>query len=216
MKTDKQIQKDVMEELQWDPRLNSAEIGVSVKNGIVTLSGEVDSYSKKISAERAASRIKEVKGIAQEINVKLPSTWEYTDTEIADAAVKSIENNTTILGNSIKVKVEEGWITLEGQVLWEYQKEEASRILQNNAGVVGLTNMITIKPRVKTPIVKEAIKKALERSADIEAGRIEVETKGNEVILSGKVRTWAERGDVERAVWNSPGVTSIKNKLNIG
>ena len=215
MKTDKQIQEDVMRELEWDPEIiDATDIGVAVEDGIVTLSGQVGSYWEKVAAEKAAKRVKGVTGIAQEIVVKYAGT-PRTDADIADAAVGSIKWNTTVPDEKVTVKVEDGWVTLEGEVEWEYQRNAARNAVEKIKGVKGVSNLVTVKPRVQASIVKSTIKQALERAADIEAGRIEVETEGNKVTLRGKVRTWAERDEVERAAWSAPGVYSVDNRLVI-
>lgn len=212
--TDKQIQEDVMKELGWDPEVDSAEIGVAVEDGIVTLSGEVESYWSKRAAEKAVKRVKGVKGIAQDIIVRYPG-MERTDADIADAAVNSIKWNTSLPEGKVMVRVESGWVTLEGEVEWEFQRNAAEHVVEKLKGVKGVSNMITIKPKIQASIVKSTIKNALERAADIEANRIEVETDGNKVILRGKVRTWAERKEVQRAAWSAPGVYSVENYLTL-
>lgn len=213
--TDKQIQKAVMDELEWDPEVvDSAEIGVAVEDGIVTLSGEVGSYWTKKAAEEAAKRVEGVKGIAQEIVVKYAG-MERTDADIADAAVNSIKWNTTIPDDKVKVKVENGWVTLEGEVEWEYQKESAESAVEKIKGVKGIYNHITVKPRVDVAVVKDKIKDALERAADIEADNIEIETEGSKVILRGTVDSWSEKEAVEQAAWRAPGVYSVDNRLTI-
>lgn len=211
---DKKIQENVIRELEWDPEVDSAQVGVAVENGIVTLSGEVSSYWAKLAAEKAAKRVRGVKGIAQDIIIKY-FNMERTDTDIADAAVNAIKWNTTIPDDRITVRVENGWVALEGEVEWEYQKNSSEQAVEKIKGVKGVSNLITIKPRVQAPIVKSTIKNALERAADIEADRIQVETEGSKVILRGKVRTWSERNEVQRAAWSSPGVANVENHLII-
>lgn len=215
MKTDIEIQKDVMDELQWDPRLEASEIGVAVKNGIVTLSGEVDSYAKKVAAENATKRIKEVKGVVEDVVVTLPHHVKRTDQDIAEVALRSLKWSTSIPEDKIKVIVEDGWVTLEGQVAWEFEAEEAQKAIEHNKGVLGITNRIDIEPRISTPVVKDAIKRALERNADIEAENIHIDVQENKITLNGTVHTWREMHDVWNAVWSAPGVKSVENNLVI-
>lgn len=215
MTTDKKIQEDVLKELSWDPEVDSEEIGVAVEDGIVTLSGRVDSYWTKKAAENAAKRVKGVKGVAQDIVVKYPG-MDRTDTDIADAAVRAIKWNTTIPDEMVTVKVENGWVVLEGDVHWNFQKRAAENIVEKLKGVEGVSNLITIKPRVQASIVKATIKHALERRADVEANEIEVEAKDSTIVLRGKVKSWSERAEVQRAAWSAPGVTKVENNLIIG
>lgn len=214
METDKKIQEDVMLEIDWDPEVDSAGVGVAVEDGIVTLSGQVGSYWAKKAAEKAAKRVNGVKGVAQDIVVTYPG-MKRTDTDIADAAAHSIKWNTTIPEEQVKVKVENGWVVLDGEVTWNFQKNAAEHAVEKIKGVEGVSNLITIKPRVEASVVKSAIKSALERSAEIEAEKIEVETEGNKVVLRGKVRTWSERDEIQKAAWSAPGVTQVENHLTL-
>ena len=213
MKTDQQLQHDVMEELKWDPVLNASEIGVSVKNGIVTLSGYVNSYSKKIAAENATKRVKGVRAVAEDIEVKLGVDGKRNDTEIADAAINALKWNTNVPDERVKLKVENGWVTIEGSADWQFQKDAATVAVRDIIGVKGVTNLISLAPRVNAAVVENNIRHALERSADIEADKIKVEAKGSKVILKGKVRSWSERQEVERAAWSSPGVIEVEDDL---
>ena len=213
MKTDTQLQQDVMDELQWDPRFNASEIGVAVKNGIVTLSGHVDNYTKKLAAEEAAKRVKDVKGLVEEITVQLVHDGKRSDQDIALAAVNLLKWNNAVPDQNIKVEVEDGWLTMEGHVDWQFQKDAAKSAVKDITGLKGVVNLLNIKPRVIAPVVRDTIKKALERSADIEADRIQIETAGNKVILRGKARTWNEKLEVERAAWSAPGVMEVEDEM---
>lgn len=213
MKNDQQLQQDVMDELKWDPSLTASEIGVSVKSGVVTLSGYVNSYSKKYAAEKAAKRVKGVKAVAEDIEVRLGLNGQRNDTQIAETAVKALTWNSDVPDERIKLKVENGWITMEGAVDWQFQKDAAMTAVRYLTGVKGVVNLITLTPKVNTAVVANKIKDALERSALVEANSIAVETKGSKVILKGKVRSWSERSEVERAVWSSPGVVEVEDDL---
>lgn len=215
MKNDQQLQQDVMDELKWDPILTASEIGVSVKNGVVTLSGYVNSYSKKIAAENAAKRVKGVSAIAEDINVRLGLDDERTDTEIAEAALDALKWNVNVPDNKIKIKVENGWVMLEGDADWQYQKDAVANAVRDIAGVKGISNLIMLSPKADVSVVEKNIRRALQRSADIEANNIDIRTVGNKVIIKGKARSWAERREIERAAWSSPGVTEIEDDLLI-
>lgn len=215
MKTDIQIQKDVMEELMWEPFLNASEIGVSVKKGVVTLSGQVDSYSKKLSAEKVAKKVAGVKAVAEDIQVGISPDYRKTDTEIAEAVINAMKWHTMIPEEKIKVKVEDGDVKLEGEVEWEYQRSQAKTAIQNLTGVRSVINLITVKPKITATDIKQKISSAFQRSATIDAEKINTEIMGNKVILRGKVRSFAEKEDAEIAAWNSPGVSNVESKLEI-
>ena len=214
MKTDHEIQHDVMEELRWEPALNATEIGVAVHNGIVTLSGHVTFYSEKLAAEKAAKRVKGVKAVAEDIEVKL-ADGNLSDTQVAENIVRAFEANTMIPDEKIQVKVDKGWVTLEGEVSWLYQKEAAAQAITYLGGVKGVSNWINVKPGVNATIIKENIRKALERSANLEANNIVIDTAGSKVILRGSARSWTERKEVERAAASAPGVTEVDDQLVI-
>jgi osmotically-inducible protein OsmY len=215
IRTDEQIQKDVLAELKWDARVQPNEIGVAVKDGIVTLTGWVDSYIKRWAAEESAQRVRGVKAIVNEIAVRLPSSAERTDEDLAKAAVEALELDALVPAEKVQVTVSKGWVTLRGEVEWQYQKEDAERVLRRLTGVRGVTNLITVKPRVTPTELKEKIESALLRSAQTDAQRISVEVQGTKVILKGTVRSWAEREEAERAAWLAPGVTAVDNRINV-
>lgn len=216
MKTDIEIQKDVMDELKWEPSVTASEIGVAVKNGIVTLSGTVDSYLKKLAAEAAAKRVAGVKAVAEDIEIKLTGTLKRNDTEIAQTVLNALRWNSAVDETKIQAKVEDGWVTLEGEVEWEYQKEQARKLVENLNGVRGITTMLKITPKVALKDVKQKIHGALHRSATVDANRISIEITGNKVILTGRVRSMAEKKDAEDAAWAAPGVTLVENKIDVG
>jgi osmotically-inducible protein OsmY len=214
--SDLELKKSVEAELNWEPSINAAEIGVAVKDGVVTLTGRVESYWEKVAAERAAGRVARVRAVANELEIRLPSSSERTDEDIARAAVNALDWFVSVPSDRIKVKVSKGWVTLEGTVDWQYQKSAAERAVRDLIGVKGVTNVVEVKPRVSATEVKSAIEAALKRSAEVDARRITVETDGDKVILRGTVRSVAERHEAERAAWRAPGVRTVKNQVTIG
>lgn len=213
--TDNYIQRDVTQELQWEPSLRDNDIAVGVREGVVTLGGFVDSWAEKGQAERAATRVKGVKAIANELEVKIPGPCVRTDAEIARAALQALAWDVAVPQERIRVTVEKGWITLEGQVDWYYQKQAAERAVRQLTGVRGLFNFIMLAVRTAPGDVKKRIKEALHRAADLDAERITVEITGNKVILTGTARSYSELMDVERAARNAPGITEVENHVAI-
>ena len=207
-KTDSEIKTDVILELKYEPSVKATDIGVIVKDGTVTLNGYATSYGEKWDAVNAAKRVRGVNAVADEIKVKLTYSYDRTDGDIATNAVNQIKWSTTIPENSVQITVRDGWITLEGEVEWRYQYTAAQDVMQYLAGVKGVSNLITIKPKLAPVDISIAIKAAFERNAQLEADSIEVDTLGNNVILCGKVGNYAER-----VAWAAPGVYSVDNQL---
>jgi osmotically-inducible protein OsmY len=213
MKSDRDIERDVKEELEWNPDLDASDIAVSVKDGVVTLAGFVKSYTDKYDAEAAAKRVAGVSGVANDLEVRLPSIDERPDPDIARDAVAALKSQLPISSEHIKVVVKHGWVTLEGQVEWQYQKNTAESAVRRIKGVKGVTDMILLKPRVEPSQIKQKIQQAFKRNAEVDANRIVVEAKGSEVTLKGTVRSWIEREEAERVAWSAPGVTRVEDRI---
>lgn len=216
MKTDIELHKDVVAELTWDPRVSEKEIGVAVKGGVVTLTGSVKSYAEKWAAERAVEGVAGVKAIANDVTVNLPSAFTHTDTEIAHKAVDALKWDIQVPDDKVKVTVTNGWLALEGDVEWRYQREAAANAVRFLAGVRGVANNIKVTPKqVSTYEVSKSIKAALERRADRTAERIDVLTRDGVVTLKGTVPSYADRRAAEGAAWSAPGVTEVKDELAV-
>jgi osmotically-inducible protein OsmY len=213
MKTDSELQQDVMIELKWEPTIKAAEIGVGVKDGVVTLSGYVDSFWKKWAAERAALRVFGVKAVAEELRVRLPGSLKRSDEDIARAASDALEWNVSVPHDRVKVQVQDGVVTLTGQVDWWYQGDAAVDVVRKLVGVVSVNNNMIIESTVAPQDVKDKIENAFRRNALLDARRVTVETHGGKVILRGSVRNWAEREQVLWAAWAAPGVSDVESHI---
>jgi osmotically-inducible protein OsmY len=212
---DSQLQQEIMSELYYEPSINAAHIGVAVNEGIVTLTGHVESFSEKYMAEKAAGRVKGVKALAEDIEVRLPFDKTRADDEIAAAAIDRLAWDTAIPSEAIKVKVDNGWITLTGQVEWNYQKDAAEQDVRRLFGVTGVSNQATIKPTSKASNIKKDIEFALSRSWSSHTNTITVSETDGEVQLSGTVHSWHDRKMAVDAAWAAPGVTEVENDIMV-
>jgi osmotically-inducible protein OsmY len=213
MRSDSEIERDVREELKWDPDLDAEDIAISVKDGVVTLAGFTKSYSDRLEAENAAKRVAGVHAVANDIEVRLPSIDQRPDPDIARDAIANLKAQLPISHDRIKAIVKDGWLTLEGAVEWQYQKTTAENAVRQVKGVKGVTNVISVKPKVEPTDIQRRIQEAFKRNAEVDANRITVETHGSEVILKGTVRSWIEREEAERVAWSAPGITYVDDRI---
>ena len=214
MKTNSELQKDVQDALKWEPLLDAAEIGVTAKDGVVSLTGIVDSYSKKTEAESAAKRVSGVKALVENIEVKFPNSWKKTDVEIANEVLAALKADWSVPDDKVAVKVEDGWVTLDGELPWNYQREAAKNAVKHLTGVKGVFNNIKIKSELHNKIEQKAVKNALRRSA-IDDSDIEVSVSGTTVTLTGVVNSWYAKEEAERIAWKTPGIWHVKNELTV-
>jgi osmotically-inducible protein OsmY len=208
-----ELRRRVLEELDWEPSVDASAIGVAAKDGIVTLTGTVANYAQKRNAERAAKRVSGVKAVAEDLAVKLPGVAERSDTDIAQSVLSGLRFNVSIPHEHIQVTVEAGWVTLDGEVEWQFQKSTAENAIKYTMGVKGITNRISVKPRISAADVKTKIEGAFARRAQLDANQIKVESIDNKVVLRGNVRSWQAKDQAEQAAWSAPGVSSVENNV---
>lgn len=213
--TDEDIQTDVLDELKWDMRVLPSEVGVTVKNGVVTLTGQVQSYSQKVAAQEAAHRIQQVKAVANDIVVHVPGFAERTDTDLASAVINALVWDAAVPTDKLDVTVSNGFVTLKGEVPSGFQKHEAEQVIRRLSGIKGVANQITVKPRLESQGLQQKIETALVRNAEVDASSIRVDVQGSKVILHGTVRAYAEKKAAEEAVWVAPGVSEVENQIVI-
>ena len=215
MSADNDLKRAVLDELNWEPSVDSAHIGVTAQAGVVTLTGQVENYSHKLAAEKAASRVKGVKALAEEIEVKLPFDIMRSDEDIAVAAIQRLSWNSTIPDDAVKVKVEKGWITLTGTVDWQFEKEAAEQDIRALSGVIGVSNQVLLKPTISASNVKAEIERALHHSWYYDPNTINVRAQGGKIKLTGNVTTWNARQLAGSTAWSAPGATSVENDITV-
>lgn len=215
MKTDAELKRDVEHELRWEPSVDEAHIGVTAKDGVVTLTGHVPAFAEKWAAEKAVKRVQGVRALAEELEIKLPKTGKRTDEEIAAACLTALKNNWEVPDDKLRAVVERGCVTLEGEVAWQFQRDAAISAVRSLTGVTGVRNSILLKPQASPEDVKVKIEAALKRSAEVDAKRIQVTANGGKVVLSGSVRSWSERDEAGRAAWAATGVNAIENNITV-
>lgn len=215
MKNNAELQADVQNAIKWEPLLNAAEVGVTAKDGVVTLTGELDSYAKKIEAENAAKKVIGVKVLIEKMEVKFANSWSKTDAEIAKEVLLAFKSNSSIPNDKVTVTVENGWLTLTGELPWNYQREAAKTALHYLDGVKGLTNNITIKSDSQDSIEQADVKKAIGRSWSVDDTDIEVHVTGKTVTLTGTVTSWYQKEEAGRIAWNTPGIWNVNNELTV-
>ncbi len=215
MKNNQELQTDVQNAIKWEPLLSAAEIGVTAKDGVVSLTGVVDSYAKKMEAEKAAKKVIGVKALVEKIEVKFPNSWNKSDAEIANEVLAALKSNWTVPNDKVTVMVEDGWITLEGELSWNYQKEAAKIAVHYLAGVKGVTNNIKIKSEHHDAIEKKDVESAIGRSWSVDDSDINVSVSGTTVTLTGTVNSWYQKEEAGRIAWNTPGIWHVKNDLAV-
>lgn len=211
--TDRDLKQQVQNALDWEPSIDATDVGVSASEGVVTLRGYVRTFAEKQMAERVALRVFGARAVANDLDVRLPTSFERTDTELAQAALTALSWNSLVPEGRVTVTVADGWITLKGNVAWQYQKDAAGRSVRDLFGVKGLINSIVVEPVVKTTDVRDKIEAAFRRSAEVDARRIDVNAVDGKIVLSGNVRSYAERLEAERAAWAAPGVRQVEDHL---